>query len=153
MMMQFVRNLRRDERGAAIIELAMAAPVLAVMVIGMSDLSRGYSAKLQLEQAAQRSVEKVMQGSKNTTVYNTLKTEAATAAGVAESAVTVDYWLECNGTRSATYETNCANGQAYARYLSVEITKNYKPMFKIKWAGSKADGSFDLKGKAGIRVQ
>ena len=153
MMTNFLRNLRGDERGAAIIELAMAAPILAVMVIGMSDLSRGYSAKLQLEQAAQRSVEKIMQGAKNTTVYNSLKTEAATAAGVAESAVTVDYWLECNGTRSATYETNCPDGQAFARYLSVEITKNYTPMFKIKWAGSKANGSFDLKGKAGIRVQ
>jgi Flp pilus assembly protein TadG len=153
MMMKFFRDLRGEEGGAAIVELALAAPFLAVMVIGMSDLSRGYSAKVQLEQAAQRSVEKVMQGAKNTTVYNTLKTEAATAAGVSESAVVVDYWLECNGTRSATYETNCTSGQVYARYLSVEITKNYKPMFKIKWAGSKADGSFDLIGKAGIRVQ
>lgn len=153
MIMKFFRDMRRDQDGAAIIELAMAAPFLALMVIGMSDLSRGYSAKVQLEQAAQRSIEKIMQGAKNTTVYNSLKTEAATAAGVSESAVVVDYWLECNGARSATYETNCTSGQAYARYITVEITKNYKPMFKIKWAGSKADGSFDLKGKAGIRVQ
>ena len=152
-MMNLINTLRRDQRGAAIIEMAMAAPILSLMLIGMVDLSRGYSAKLQLEQAAQRSIEKVMQGSKNTTVYDSLKTEAATAAGVAQTAVTVDYWLECNGSRAADYETNCATGQTYARYLSVEITKVYTPMFKMKFLGAKADGTYDLKGKAGIRVQ
>ena len=151
--MKLINTLRRDQRGAAIIEMAMAAPILSLMLIGMVDLSRGYSAKLQLEQAAQRSIEKVMQGSKNTTVYDSLKTEAATAAGVAESAVAVDYWLECNGSRAGDYETNCATGQSYARYLSVEITKVYRPMFKMRFLGAKADGTYDLKGKAGIRVQ
>ena len=49
----------RDERGASIIELALVAPVLASMLVGMVDLSRAYSYKLKLEQAAQRAIEKV----------------------------------------------------------------------------------------------
>ena len=77
------------------------------------------------------------------------------------TAVDVKYWLECNGvsqyqskaTMTADYEKVCASGQAYARYVEVTITKNYAPMFKTKFLGSKADGTFDVIGKSGIRVQ
>ena len=160
-MMLRLAQLRRDERGASVIEMALVAPFLATLVIGMVDLSRGYSAKLQLEQAAQRSIEKAMQGKKEVDLYQTLKDEAATAAGVATSAVTVKYWLECNGVSQYTtqasmttdFEKVCPAGQQYSRYVDVSITKNYAPMFNTKFLGSKSDGTFDLVGKAGIRVQ
>src|SRR6266550_2771978 len=96
--------LIRDSRGTSIIEMALVAPFLATLVIGMVDLSRAYSTKVQLTQAAQRAIEKAMQGKKETSLYDTLQSEGATAAGVATSDVTVDYWLECNGTRQATYD-------------------------------------------------
>ena len=154
-------SLRRDERGASVVEMALVAPFLATLIIGFVDVSRGYSSKLQLEQAAQRSIEKAMQGKKNTDLFNTLQAEAMTAAGVTASAVDVKYWLECNGvsqytgpsTMTADYEKVCPTGQQYARYVEVTITKNYAPMFKTKLLGSKADGTFDLVGKTGIRVQ
>src|SRR5829696_3167041 len=160
-MMMRLANLRRDERGASIIEMALVAPFLASLLVGMVDISRGYSAKLQLEQSAQRAIEHAMQGKKEASLYNTLQSEAASAAGVATSAVTVKYWLECNGvsqyqsqaTMQADFEKVCPNGQVYARYIEVTITKNYAPMFSTKFLGSKSDGTFDLVGKAGMRVQ
>lgn len=163
-MKRSLTNLARDARGAAIIEMALAAPVLATLLIGMVDLSRGYSAKLRLEQVAQRSVEKAMQGMQgddSTDIFETLKAEAAAAAGVSESAVTVRYWLECNGvsqntnpsTMAADYDTVCPGGQVYARYLNVRIQKTYTPMFRTRWAGANADGTYTLVGEAGLRVQ
>lgn len=154
-------SLGRDERGASIIELALMAPFLATMIIGMVDLSRGYSAKVALVQAAQRSIEHAMQGEKETDLYDTLQQEAATAAGVSTSAVEVRYWLECNGvsqmtsvaTMTADYDHVCPSGQTYARYVSVDITKTYTPIFGTKWAGANADGTYTLHGKAGLRVQ
>jgi Flp pilus assembly pilin Flp len=146
-------NLSRDDRGAAIIELALAAPVFAMMVIGMSDLSRAYSTKLQLEQASQRSIEKVMNGQATTTVAAALKTEAADTAGVPESQVTVDYWLECDASRAATYESSCNPGQIQRRYMSVHISKTFTPMFKIKFGAAKADGKYTLYGKTSVRIQ
>lgn len=154
-------SLLNDNRGAAIIEMALALPVMAALLIGMVDIARGYSHKLQLEQAAQRSIEKAMQGKKGLTLFQTLEAEAMAAAGVEQSAVEVKYWLECNGTSKYTtkaqmnvnYEKVCASGEAYARYVEVKITKNYAPMFSVKIAGSKADGTFDVVGKAGLRVQ
>lgn len=145
--------LARDERGTSAIEMALAFPILAAMLIGMVDLSRGFTAKLHLEQAAQRSIEKAMQGTKTTTLYDTLKVEGALAAGVDPSAVVVDYWLECAGVRRPDFETNCSAGQSYARYLTVDIQKTYTPMFTTRFAGANADGTYTLKGKAGIRVQ
>jgi Flp pilus assembly protein TadG len=157
---RFFRTLARDERGASIIELALAAPFLATLIIGMVDISRGYSAKVQLTQAAQRAIEKAMQGEKNTDLYDTLQAEGASAAGVATSAVAVRYWLECNGvsqmtsvaTMTADYDQVCTSG-TYARYVSIDITKSFSPMFGTKWAGANADGTYTLHGKAMIRVQ
>jgi Flp pilus assembly protein TadG len=161
-------HLGRDERGASLIELALVAPFLATLTIGVVDIAGGYSAKLQLEQAAQRTIERAMQAEKNeinglnVDFYDSLKAEAAEAADVDDSAVTVKYWLECNGvnqntspsTMDADYGKVCTGGQAYARYLSVKIVKNYTPMFQVDWIkGANADGTFTLEGEAAMRVQ
>ena len=69
-------GLSRDKRGAVIIELAIVAPVLALMAIGVIDLSNAYSRKLALEQGAQRAIEKIMQTTADTTVEATLTNEA-----------------------------------------------------------------------------
>jgi len=148
------RELVRNEQGASIIEMAMLAPILLTLLIGMVDISRAYSARLQLEQAAHRSIEKVMQYQANSSTYSTLYAEAATAAGVTVAEVTVDYWLECNGARQADYNSSCPSGQTYARYISVSIDKNFSPMFGTRFfPGANSDGTFTITGDAGLRTQ
>lgn len=154
-------HLVRDERGTSIIELALMAPILASLVIGMSDLSLAYSAKLQLEQAAQRSIEKAMNGKKEAALFETLLAEATEAADVAEDAVEISYWLECNGvsqntspsTMEADYGKVCPDDETYARYVNVRIEKGFEPVFSSEWLGANPDGTFTLVGEAGIRVQ
>jgi Flp pilus assembly protein TadG len=166
-MMRRAGSLLRDERGNSIVELALVAPFLAALLVGMVDLSRGYSAKVQVTQAAQRAIEKAMQAERedvngeNVGFFETLKAEGASAAGVAESAVAVKYWLECNGvsqntsaaTMNADYEKVCPSGQTYARYVTIDITKVYTPIFGKRFGSSNANGTYTLHGKAGIRVQ
>ena len=82
-----------------------------------------------------------------------LKTEAATVAGVPESQVTVDYWLECNGVRKAEYNSTCSGSELTRRYMSVHITKDFTPMFKIKFGAAKANGKYTLAGKTSVRIQ
>jgi Flp pilus assembly protein TadG len=155
-----LKSLARDERGASIIEMAMAMPVLGSLLIGMVDISRAYSAKLQLEQAAARAVEKVQQYQASESTYTTLQTEAGTAAraagfsNVADSDVVIDYWLECNGVRATDYDTTCSSGQTYARWVTVDIPGTFTPMFASRhWPNANTDGSFTLHGKAGLRTQ
>ena len=153
-------SLARDEGGASIIEMGLMLPVLASLLMAFVDISRAYSAKLQLEQAAYRAIENVQQYNTTSSTYDTLKTEAAAAAnssgfsGVASTDVTVDFWLECNGTRSANYSTNCSSGQTYARWVTVDVQAKFWPMFASRrWPGANSDGSFTLHGQAGLRTQ
>lgn len=152
-MIRFAR-LARDDRGASLVELALVAPIMASLLIGMVDLSRAYSHKLKLEQAAQRAIEKVQQYQTATSTYGTLRAEAAAAAGVPSGNVTIDYWLECNGVRAATYESVCSSGQVYARWVQVDVTGTFTPLFPSKrYPGANANGTFTLHGIAGMRTQ
>jgi Flp pilus assembly protein TadG len=152
-MTQLPLRLARDERGASLIEMALVMPFFAALVVGVVDLSRAYSAKLQLEQAAYRAVEKVQQYQSSDSTVGTLKTEAATAAGVTETTTNpqVTYSLECNGTAQA-YTTACSTGAV--RSVTVDISKDFMPMFATRaWPGANADGSITLHGRAGLRTQ
>ena len=152
-MMRILNTIARDERGTSIVELGLVAPILGAMFIGMVDLSQAYSMKLELEQAAQRSIEKVMQYQTQYSTYDTLQTEAATAAGVAATAVTVNYWHECNGVKTATYNTVCAGGATESRYIEVSINKEYTPTFGTRFLPGSVNGKLMLNGKAGLRTQ
>ena len=71
-----LKSLLSNARGAAVVEMALVAPVLALGVIGIVDVSNAYSKKLALEQGAQRAIEKIMNTTVNATVESTLATAA-----------------------------------------------------------------------------
>ena len=153
-MIRFNRPLLRDERGASVVELALVLPFFAAMVVGVTDISNAYSAKLQLEQAANRAIEKVQQYRTTSSTFDTLQSEAATAAGVPTSQVTVDFWLECDGTRQSDYNSTCTSSQTTGRWLTIDISKSFTPLFASdKWPGSNPDGTYTLHGRAGMRTQ
>lgn len=149
-----IRNLLRCERGNSFIEMALAAPILVSLLIGMVDISRGVSEKLQAVQVAQRTIERVQRSSFNPTLMPTLETEAETAAGPGSNA-TVTAWLECGtSTTKLSYTSSCAPGEAYARYVGITITKTFTPLFGTQYfPGANDDGTFTLNGSAGVRVQ
>lgn len=177
-MMKRVNFLAADERGAAIIELALIAPVFALMAIGVVDMSNAFSRKLALEQGAQRAIEKVMQTTGTTTVESTIKNEAVCQVNgmdssgtckstpITSSNVTVTYRLECTDSGgSITTQTNtdadifdtytCGSGTVReARYIQVGVTDKYTPMFPIHFFSyNGSDGSYHLSATAGMRTQ
>ncbi|HEV2865940.1 MAG TPA: TadE family protein [Allosphingosinicella sp.] len=141
--------LGRDEGGASVIEFALFAPILAVMVMGVSDLSMGYSRKLTLESAAFRSLEKVAVGSVQTD-YQFLKAEAAAGAGVPQSNVTVDNWLECDRVRQTDFTGTCPTGQMTSRYVQVTINSTYTPRFNY---GPLGGSPVPISASAALRIQ
>lgn len=147
------RKLLRDDGGAAVIELALIAPVLALMTIGVIDVSQAFSRKLTLEQAAQRAVEKVMQTTGTTTPEGTIKAEAAAQAGVAESDVTVTYRLECDGAKVDDFNTKCADDEIEARYLMVTVNGIYTPMFPMHFFSDDSDKIYHMTAIAGVRTK
>ena len=155
-MMWKLKPLVRDEQGASIIEMALVLPFCGAMISGVADISRAYSAKLKLEQAAYRAIEKVQQYRDTSSTFTTISSEASTAAvaaGFTSPTVTVDYFLECDGSRQATYNTNCGSATPN-RWITVDISGTFTPMFaSSKWPGSNADGTYTLHGRAGLRTQ
>jgi Flp pilus assembly protein TadG len=145
--MKRLPSILGDRAGTATIELAMVAPILATMLIGLIDLSNAYSAKLRLEQVAQRTIEKVMQKGFVTADETVLETEAASAAG-AGSVANATYWIECNAvkqTGASAWTSGCPDGQQIGRYVQVSIAKSHSALI---W-----DTSWNITGVAGIRVQ
>jgi Flp pilus assembly protein TadG len=157
-------KLRDCERGASLIEMALVSPFLAALVLGAVDLSRAYSDRLQLEQAAQRTIEKVEQQRTVATDYSSLADEAATAAGITKTSSnpSVGQWLECSSDGGSTWtsqgansiSSQCPNGTDLpARYVTIQIQKNFTPLVRTRYLGSNADGTYTLTAQAGIRVQ
>lgn len=151
MIRAFLTRLRDNERGAAIIELALVAPILATMTIGVIDLSNAFGRKLALEQAAHRAIEKIMNTTASDTVEATLQNEAAKQANVSASNVEVTFRIECNG--SETQADDCAEGETMSQWINVEVTDTYTPMFSKTYEWMSGSGVFNLKGEAGIRTQ
>ncbi len=146
-------DFRSDRRGTATIELALIAPILATMVIGVIDISMAIGRKLSIEQAAQRSIEKVMQTTGETTAAETIIAEAAEQGEIPPENVTVTYRLECDATPVADYNAKCAAGEIESRYIEVNVVDSFTPMFPVRWAGLGDDGKFHLSATAGMRTQ
>ena len=151
-MMSAFRRLGRDDQGVAILELALAAPMLALLVIGIVDISNAYSRKLTLEQAAQRGIEKIMQTTDDDTVDTTIVTEVAAAAGVPQNKVNLEFWLECNNVRQGDFTSDCVAGQFEARYIRLTINDEFEPMFPVKF-GANQNGKYPMTVKVGMRTR
>ena len=146
-----VRRLFLQDRGTATIELALLAPVLASMLIGVIDMTTAFNRKLELEQGVQRAIERVMQTTGNKTPEDTIKEEVATAAGVEEDQVVVTFSLTCAGTPTPINQA-CAPGQAEVRYLNVVATDTFTPMIPLAALGMQKD-HFTLTVESGVRTK
>ena len=145
---RFIRRLAGDAHGSSVVEFALAAPVIGLVVVGIADYGNGFSQRFALETAAHRTLERAAVGTTNTD-YSFLRQEAATAAGVPIDDVTFDSWLECDGTRMPNYSDICTADQQVARYIQVTIYKNFSPSFK--WTGK--GSTYRLSGAAAVRIQ
>ena len=145
-----IKTLARSERGTATIELALISPMLATMLIGVVDMTTAFNRKLEMEQAVQRSIERVMQTTTTQTVEQNIKDEAAEAAGIDPSDVTVTYTLTCNGVVTS-YSNDCISGQTEVRYVNVSATTTFVPMFPLSRLGLTQD-EFVITVETGIRT-
>ena len=124
MLRRACNRLRRDQRGASVIELAVVAPVLSLLAMGIIDLSNGFTRRLELIEAVDRTLEKLAaQNFRIPTVvtaaatssapaqtdpdFSALVADTAAAAGVPASAVTVVRWLECDGVEQGSFTADC----------------------------------------------
>ena len=143
---RLLARLRRDECGASLIEFGLLAPVLALLLGGMIDLSEGLSERFKIQQAVNRSLEQVLamppqaDFNKKDVDYNFLVTEAQNAAG-STATVTLTKWLECDGTKQSSWDGACAQGQDTARYVHLQVVKTFNGFFFMRSRQMTATGA------------
>lgn len=167
-MRRFLRALRKSEEGSAAVELAIVASTFAVMAGGVIDITTAFNRKVELEQALQRSLEKIMNTTTQTTPTQTIKDEVVAAiSGIEPEDVTVDYLLECDdeiqpqsevpetdtdSTEEPDASAGCDPTQVQRRYVSATVTDEFVPFFSNPKLGMLGT-TFNISAKAGMRVE
>lgn len=148
---QITSRLWTDRRGTSVIEMGLALPILSLMLVNLIDVASAYSAQMSLQQAAARSLER-LQVSGYPESFNFVRAEAAAAAGVAESKVTITTWLECNNVRQPASVTVCSGTAVAGKYVDVAIASTYDPFFSISLLGERdANGDIALSARSSVR--
>ncbi|HEX9945914.1 MAG TPA: TadE/TadG family type IV pilus assembly protein [Allosphingosinicella sp.] len=128
-------GLARDERGTSLIEFGFLAPFLALLTMGIIDLSRGLAERFALQQAVSRGLELVQArpavaaANSNTVSYEFVRNEVASSADVPVGQVILTRWLECDGEDAGDVSNTCPAGAAASRYLRVRVTKDFEAEF------------------------
>ena len=140
MIYAFIQRLLRDQSGVGFVELALAAPLLALMFLGMIDMSNVIATRVDLEQAAQRTTDLALakRPPNGSTAY--LTAEAVAASGVPASDVTVTLTCECDGVVQSKFTDSCATGQVTKRFASVSIKKQVSTGFNWRIVGAMFSG-------------
>ena len=143
--------LAGDRRGTSVVEMGFLAPVLGMLVMGVIDLGQGLSERYTLQQAVNRSIELLHTNppegaaDEDDVDYSYLVAQAAEAAEVPTSQVTLTRWLECDGAKEASYTATCGDGEDTARYLELRIDKDFDANFFL--------GTMPMVATGAIRIQ
>ena len=103
----FLRRVMRDDRGTSLIEAGLVVPVLVLVILIGVEIAMGFQKQLTVQQAADRGANFALTAGMTTATASLIQTEAATAASIPTSQVTVTRWLECNGTVQGSFTGTC----------------------------------------------
>ena len=118
----------------------------------------GASGALALQQAANRTLETGVARGRVSDSYSYLQAVGATNSGQPAGNVTIDNWLECDGSRTASFDGTCGSNQQSGRYISVKITGTHKPSFNYnglarRFGNTTLGGDVAIAGFAAVRIQ
>lgn len=152
-----LRTLWADSRGAALVEFAFAAPILATLLIGVVDLSMFISANLAVQRAARAGGEfAVMNGYNATGVAGAVTSANATRSSymsaIAASPAPAN-WCACpdatTGLSVKACGTSCPSGLVAGSYVTASASATFTPLFP--WPGMQ--GSSQLSSSSTVRIE
>lgn len=154
-MTHILKSFWKDSSGTSVLEVAFVVPIGLFLLLGAIDSSMAYAEKLRVEAAASRAIEQITAFSRVKTDYTATAAEAATAANVAVSDVTVTYWLECNNVVQSSFTAACpSSSEQIARFVSVAVRGKFKPTVNFGGFLDTDDAGFvRVQGDASVRIQ
>jgi Flp pilus assembly protein TadG len=156
MLRKFMKFLRRDEKGAALIELAIVCPVFTIIAVGVADFALLMYAQMQVEAAADSGARyATMYGWNSTNVANAV-TSAVKASSGSSTSITATpaptNFCGCataSGITAVSCSSTCSSGLAPGSYVSVNARWNYSLI--MSWPGFTSPRT--LSASSTVRIQ
>jgi Flp pilus assembly pilin Flp len=133
--------LKRDQRGAVLVEMAMITPVLATMMVGAFDVSRAVARQTELQEVAAEFSAVAMATTLTQDSLQSLREIAAQSAGIETDKVAIQANTRC-GTDPEFLEAgeDCNDDEEEADFLTISIEDQYVPI----WTQFGIGGAIDL---------
>lgn len=150
---KMIQELRDSISGTAVVETAVVAPFLAVVIMGTADVAMYGAAKLRVQQSINRGLEMAMIGGPSTSTES-IEDEVESEAGVADGRVAVTQSQTCGGA-SATWNSTCTPGQEYRQFITITVTESFTPSFVLGVMADRLDDNqrINISATGVIRVQ
>lgn len=145
------RGLRRQAGGNAALEMALIAPVLVLLLVGIADFGMAVYRKMQVQHAAQAGAEYAMVHGFSSAAITTTVTAATALTGIAALPAPAQSCGCATGTTvaAATCGTNCATGTAAGVYVTVSARGSYTTI--VPYPG--IPSSFTFTSASVVRIQ
>jgi Flp pilus assembly protein TadG len=137
-MRRCLARLRQDRRGATAVELALVAPVLAIILVPMTDLAMGAYRQMQVTTAVEAGARyAVLHGFDSTGISNAV-TSATSLAGIDVTPAPAQSCGCVSGTSiaAATCGAACADGNVAGTYVTVNANTPYALLFAYPGLGN-----------------
>jgi Flp pilus assembly protein TadG len=136
-----------DRSGNTLVELAVVAPFIVAITLGIIDFGRGAHASMSLRSAARVGAEYVSR----TGDLDKVPTIVADAANLdsATLVVTSNMFCECDGGVAKTCGTYCPDGTIARRFISITAAQSFSTLVPYPMVPH----PMHLSGRAVLRVQ
>jgi Flp pilus assembly protein TadG len=136
-MIASVHKIMVAKRGSTVVEAALLAPFLFVLVMGVTDFVQASALKLRLQRAAQSGAMFAARDGGEDAVG--IRSRAATEAGVPVEQVAIAFTRTCDKVRVQDSQA-CASEQAEGRVVEVRVSGSYLPRFNYGPLGESLSG-------------
>lgn len=124
--------IARDNRGTAMIEAALAVPILLVFLVGLTDFSMALFKRLYTEQVAISGVQMAISGGIGPVPDAQIITQLAADSGLPSSSFSITRWTECNSDGTRYPQGPCPNdGDVREDFVKVTVANSYQPIFQF----------------------
>lgn len=142
-----MRRMLTCESGAGAVELALALPMLVVMMLGIADLSLAVNEKMRLTAAARSGAQWAYGHSGETGGVAAAVTQASGLDATAITTATTSF-CGCSGGANVACDATCDDGNGRREYVTITVSESWSPTLNLPGLGS-----IELSGTATLRVK